>query len=329
MRPVITQPYVSPAVAFGAEDGRESGGRLCHRNPRGRSGALPGACRSLFPRLAELERNYGSVVKGMSSEARQRRREATANKIPPKQTGRMWSLKSGLRVLVESLAQALEPAPLRGVSVRSIEPPHEQERAWTITAEEGSSWQADAVVLTCPAAEQAQLLRSVDAILAGLIARIEYAPVAVVALGFRREHVPVSLNGFGYLTPQRLRRDLLGVQWCSSIFPDRARSDMVLLRALCGGWNRREMIEWDDDSLLASVLAELRCSMGIVAPPEFQQIIRWERAIPQYHMGHLERTAWIEARSREHPGVFLGGNAFGGVALNDCTQNGPRFLPAR
>ena len=62
--------------------------------------------------------------------------------------------------------------------------------------------------------------------------------------------------------------------------------------------------------------------MGIQAAPFFQEIIRWDRAIPQYHVGHLDGVAWLEKRTQEHPGLFLGGNAYHGVSLNDCTEQG-------
>jgi oxygen-dependent protoporphyrinogen oxidase len=156
--------------------------------------------------------------------------------------------------------------------------------------------------------------------LAASIDGIPYNRVAVVALGYRAAEVPGSLEGFGYLSPQRERRDVLGVQWCSSIFPDRAPPGMVLLRAMCGGWSRPEMLDWNDEQLACAVRGELRRAMRIQAAPIFQHIVRWNRAIPQYHLGHLERVAWIESRLSRHPGLFLGGNAYRGVALNDCIE---------
>ena len=51
-------------------------------------------------------------------------------------------------------------------------------------------------------------------------------------------------------------------------------------------------------------------------------IVRWDRAIPQYHLDHRQRVAWIEARAAQYPGLFLTGNAYHGVALNDCTEQG-------
>src|SRR5205807_3902486 len=120
------------------------------------------------------------------------------------------------------------------------------------------TWDADVVVLTCPAYQQAGLLADLDAELAQRIGGIAYNRVAVVGLGYRAADVPHPLDGFGYLSPQRDRRDVLGVQWCSSIFPDRAPPGHVLLRALCGGWNRPEIVDWDDDRLLAAVRGEMR-----------------------------------------------------------------------
>ncbi len=94
----------------------------------------------------------------------------------------------------------------------------------------------------------------------------------------------------------------------------------MLLRGLCGGWNRPEIVDWDDQRLLAAVRGDLGRALGIVAEPVFSQIVRWDRAIPQYHLGHLERVAWIEQRLERYPGLYLAGNAYRGVALNDCIE---------
>jgi oxygen-dependent protoporphyrinogen oxidase len=158
--------------------------------------------------------------------------------------------------------------------------------------------------------------------LADQMARIAYNRIVVVALGYRQCDQPRPLDGFGFITPQRTRRDILGVQWCSSIFPGRAPEGMVLLRVLCGGWHRAEMAGWEEDRLLGAIRAELKLSMGVVAEPVFHHIVRWDRALPQYHLGHLERVAWIEQRAALHPGLFLTGNAYHGVAMNDCTEHG-------
>ncbi len=274
--------------------------------------------RAALPRLAELEREHGSILRGMSRTARQRRRKAIARGEPPPASGRMWSFREGVSLLIDTIPQRLRFPPLTGVHVRTVR--RIANDGWRVQSDGHDGWDAEAVVLTCPAYQQAQLLADEDADLAKAIDGIPYNRVAVVALGYRAADVPGRLDGFGYLSPQRERRDVLGVQWCSSIFPERAPPGMVLLRAMCGGWNRAEMIDWDDERLLSAVRSEMHRAMRIRAAPVFHHIIRWQRAIPQYHIGHLERVAWIEERLARHPGLFLGGNAYRGVALNDCIE---------
>ncbi len=176
------------------------------------------------------------------------------------------------------------------------------------------------MVLACPAYQQAAILGELDPLLAEGIAAIPYNRVAVVALGYRESDVPGRLDGFGFLAPGRERGDVLGVQWCSSVYPERAPHGMVLLRAMCGGWHRPEMVGWDEERLLGAVRGELRRAMSIEAAPAFVRIVRWDRAIPQYAIGHREHVARLEERAGLYPGLVLAGNAYRGVALNDCTE---------
>jgi oxygen-dependent protoporphyrinogen oxidase len=272
-----------------------------------------------FPRLVEFENRYGSVIKGMTQTVRQRRTEAAARGEPYQRSGKMWSFQQGLRLLIETLDKKLLKPPLYGVNVLRIEE-GATNPVWQIIGEGGDRWSTDAVVLTCPAYAQAQMLGDLDGRLAEQIAGIAYNRVAVIALGYRQEDVPIPLAGFGFIVPQRSRRDILGVQWCSSIYADRAPAGHVLLRVMSGGWNRPEIVSWDDNRLLQAVQAELRLTMGITTAPVFHHIVRWDRAIPQYHLGHLSRVATIERLAASHPGLFLGGNPYHGVALNDCTE---------
>src|SRR5262249_28994215 len=117
-------------------------------------------------------------------------------------------------------------------------------------------------------------------------------------------------------------RDVLGVQWCSSIFPDRAPEGFVLWRALCGGVHRAEMVDWNDDELIRAVHTEMKLAMGVTGEPVFARVVRWPAAIPQYVIVHLGRVATIDRLAVEHPGLFLTGNAYHGVAMGDCAEQG-------
>jgi oxygen-dependent protoporphyrinogen oxidase len=269
--------------------------------------------RACFPRLAKMEQEFGSVLRGMARGSEQQKTNSAGNS-----SGRMWSFPEGLRLLIETLRNRLHSSPVCDIRVDALRPSCEVPPGWTVLG--NGQWPTDAVILACPAFEQAALLKALDAKLAEHIEAIAYNHVTVVALGFRQEDIPRPVDGFGFIVPQRTRRDILGVQWCSSIFPQRAPSGIALLRAMCGGWNRPDIASWDDEQFMHAVRAELRVSMGIEVAPVFQRIVRWERAIPQYRLGHLENVSWIEERSRRYPGLFLAGNAYHGVSLNDCTE---------
>ena len=60
--------------------------------------------------------------------------------------------------------------------------------------------------------------------------------------------------------------------------------------------------------------------IGIRQDPEFMRIYRWQRGIPQFKIGHRERRARLEQLAGRHPGLFMTGNAYYGVSLNDCVK---------
>lgn len=263
--------------------------------------------RAAFPRMTALEAKFGSVVRGMLKGRGQPQR--------------MWSFRTGLSEMIEALANRLIRKPILGANVQGLE---RTSSHWIIHGLAMKCENIDAVVLACPAHVQASIVKTIDTQLAAKVGEIPYNRIAVVAISFRESDIPKKGDGFGYIAPQRTRRDLLGVQWCSSIYPDRAPSGLVLWRALFGGWHRGEVADWPDDRLMSAVRAELRLAHGITADPVFAKIIRWPQAIPQYMLCHPERVAAIERMAQNHPGLFLAGNALHGVAMNDCVGNAPR-----
>jgi oxygen-dependent protoporphyrinogen oxidase len=89
---------------------------------------------------------------------------------------------------------------------------------------------------------------------------------------------------------------------------------------MMGGATNPAAIGLTDDEVMARTQADLREIMGISARPDFVKIFRHPQAIPQYLPGHARRVAAIADRLQSHQGLFLTGNAFFGVGLNDCVH---------
>jgi oxygen-dependent protoporphyrinogen oxidase len=164
-------------------------------------------------------------------------------------------------------------------------------------------------------------LRPLDHPLATDLASIEYASSAIVTLAFRREEVPHPLDGFGFVVPHVERRRLLAGTFSSLKYPGRAPADSVLVRAFVGGALQPELLELDDEALVSVVRDELAALIGVRATPHLTRIARWQRAMPQYAVGHLERVARIRARAAAL-GLHLAGNAYEGVGIPDCIRSG-------
>jgi oxygen-dependent protoporphyrinogen oxidase len=79
-----------------------------------------------------------------------------------------------------------------------------------------------------------------------------------------------------------------------------------------------------EDELLILAREEMSRLYRLTAPPVFEHVAQWPRAIPQYEMGHLERVARIERRIAALPGFFLCGNGLYGVAFADAAESGIR-----
>ena len=62
--------------------------------------------------------------------------------------------------------------------------------------------------------------------------------------------------------------------------------------------------------------------IGISATPSWTRTYVWEKSMPQYNLGHLERVAAIEEGIGKLPGIHLAGAAYRGSGIPDCIRQG-------
>lgn len=271
---------------------------------------------SCFPRIKEMEKEYGSLIRAMMRIRRERKREAGGgvSVAPP---GNLTSFRMGAQTLPDALTSCLGDRVRLDVSVQGLE---RQDEGYRLHTSSGVH-DADVVVLASPAFVSSEILRDLDSEISNLLSDIPYPPLSVVCLGYDRSKVSHPLNGFGFLIPHIEGRRILGTLWDSSIFPNRAPAGYLLLRTMIGGAQSPDLAMLDDDSLVKTVLDELKPIISIKGDPDLIRIFRWEKAIPQYLLGHDERLRLLEDRLLAHPGIYLAGNAYRGVGMNDCIEN--------
>jgi len=273
---------------------------------------------SCFPRIAELEREYGGLFKAMFSLARKKKQERREGKVSSSAAGpggTLTSFREGIQFLTDTLTERLAERVITGSAVVRLE---KQEKGWTVRCTDGASHSASLVIMATPAYAAAAALDGLDQPLADILRAIPYSTLSVICCGFKTEGLGHPLDGFGFLVPKEEGRTVLGTLWDSSMFEQRAPFGMALLRSMAGGACRPELMALSDEQLLQRVRDDLQAAMGIVTPPCFSRIVRHQKAIPQYTSGHGQRLEAINERLGRYPGLLLTGNAFKGVGLNDC-----------
>jgi oxygen-dependent protoporphyrinogen oxidase len=231
------------------------------------------------------------------------------------------TLSEGLGTLVEAITAHLPPQWIRLNSpIQKIE---RSGNVWRLLpAGAGQFLEFDALIVALPTHRAGPLLAPIDAILASELGRIEYSGTAIVSLGYDLRQVGHSLDGMGAVVPSIENSPILACSFSSQKYPHRAPVGKTLLRVFLGGARRPELAEMPDAELLPLVLEHLRPLLRIEGEPVFCDIAHWPRTMPQYHVGHQERIARIEARLALLPGLKMAGSAFRGVGLPDCIHSG-------
>jgi oxygen-dependent protoporphyrinogen oxidase len=181
---------------------------------------------------------------------------------------------------------------------------------------DGTRLTTDTIVLAVPAFAAANLLQDIAPTATHELSQIRYVSTGTISLAYRRQDIQHPLNGFGIVIPRSEKRAINAITWSSTKFEHRAPEGYALLRVFFGGSRTPEMMAVDDTQLLATVQAELTAIMGLTATPLFHRIFRWQRANPQYDVGHLQRVAAIQAALPA--GIFVTGSPYGGVGIPDC-----------
>lgn len=265
--------------------------------------------RATLPRFLDMERDHRSLILAMMRQGQKRGTSGARYSL-------FLSFDEGMEVLVRALKRLI-PSVRLNMRVDVIQ---RSDNGWTIRTETGESFEAEAICLAVPAHIAAKLLDNVDQLIATQLSAIKYASTATINFAYPREAITHPLNGFGFVVPFVEKRSLIACTFSSVKFDNRAPEGHVLLRAFVGGALQPEMFALPD--IETRIEAELRQLLNIDRKPLFAEVAKWERSMPQYEVGHLDRVEAIENEVRGLPGLALAGNSYRGAGIPDCIRSG-------
>jgi oxygen-dependent protoporphyrinogen oxidase len=268
-----------------------------------------------FPRLKALEDKYGSLIKGQFFGARERKKtgEVARDRAPK------FSFDEGLQVLPDTLATQLGDALKLNAPVTTL---LQTKNGWRVLTSNGEV-EHSAVIYCGTAHKLAELkIESQSPLDFSAFSEIRHPSVASVVLGFRREDVAHSCEGFGMLIPGIEGFKILGTIFSSALFANRAPAGHVLLTSYVGGERQPELASLSPDELVKLVCEDLRVLLGVKGQPVFTHHHFWPRAIPQYTVGYGRFKDLLNEIESKANGLFFAGSFRDGVSLGDSIVSG-------
>jgi oxygen-dependent protoporphyrinogen oxidase len=241
--------------------------------------------------------------------------------------------RGGMVQLVDALAECLGERLRCGALVSRLQP---DGVGWRLAgsdaggpaAHHGLPVLADRVVLATPAYETARLLASLAPEVAAFLSGIDHASVVLTVLVVPREGIDHPLDGSGFLVPQSSGRLLTACSWMTSKWAHLGVDpSTVIVRASAGRAGDERALAATDEELVAALVADLRDTIGLHAPPTAVRVSRWERSFPQPRPGHLDALATAErALAERAPGLTMAGGWGLGVGIPACIRAADRAV---
>ncbi len=257
-----------------------------------------------FPKLAEMEQRYGSVLRGILAAKRH------------SEPGRaLFSWPEGIATLPRALAAQMRAQVRCGTTVTRIS---RSAGEFRIETARHGTLNARAVVLAVQPHVVADLIAPLDADAGRAAAGIAAPPVAVVFFGYRRAQVAHPLDGLGFLSTRRPDQAISGGQFASTMFTGRAPDGHVAISCYVGGARRPDLALLPAPELIDLVRAELSDLLGITGDAVMTRAHHWPRGLPQYTLGHAQRRDVLSTSSARLPGLHVTGNFLTGVSVTHC-----------
>lgn len=270
--------------------------------------------RATFPELAVWEASQGSLIRGSQAVSRAAKRSGGSGPMFTRPRG-------GVERLTDELAARL------GARVRT------GQRVAAVTLEaQGYSVQtasdrvlADAVVLAPEAHVTAPIAEVLAPWAASELAAIRYASTGVVLCVYEEGTARGLPSGTGFVIP-RGKAPMTASTWLSSKWPSEMFGTRAVVRSYVGADGDQEVLQADDDELIAACARFQSAVVTLPERPEHAAVVRWNDAMPQYEVGHVERVARI--RASLPAGIFVTGQAYDGVGIPDRVRGADQTAQA-
>ncbi len=269
--------------------------------------------RATMPQFVEMEEQFGSLILAMLNKNSKSSEDSGAR------YSMFMSFRDGMQTLIDSLVESLPKDTLHLKT--PVDKIYRHKTGWKLKTGRKLTI-ADGVIITAPSHATSEMLTEVDANLSSSIASIPHASSAVAVLGYRATDIGDKLDGFGFVVPRIEGRDIIACSYSSVKFDGRTPEGTQLLRVFMGGATNEQILDKSDYELIDIATREIEPILKIKAKPQLKLLARYPNAMPQYHVGHIDKVNAIMSLLDGHKGLAVGGLAYRGVGIPDSVHSG-------
>jgi oxygen-dependent protoporphyrinogen oxidase len=296
-----------------------------------------------LPQFVEMEREHGGLIKGWLAQRRRNRnspkvagsRGAIEQQASGARYAQFLAPKQGMSWWIEEIAKQLTATKIHlNANVKSLQRNPEHVRTdsigrWSVELGTGEIKSFDAVVIATPSKTAGDLLQPLFADVGDLISRFRAASSAVAVMIVRKKDIAKMAWCFGIVVPAIENRRVLAISFTSLKYPGRVQDDEILVRLFLGGAMHPELLTLSNEQLLEIASEELREIIEWDGKARWSEVIRWESAMPQYDVGHLQQVELLEKLLESHdPTVRVAGATYRGVGVPQCIRSGRKAIEA-
>lgn len=229
----------------------------------------------------------------------------------------LHSFQKGMQTIIDQITDENRRDIIPKIQTRSIT---KDGKTFVVQTDE-QTYTADTVILSTPAFVASKLLTNLNRDMAHSLAKIIYAPIAVVGFKFNSNDFEKFPQGFGTLIPSCENNNVLGILFEHQIYPMRYDDDSIVVRIMLGGAHHPNIVNKSEQEITTQALEAFRQMFQTQKKPKSSYFKLWQKAIPQYTNDHIAQMHIVRRGLKKYPNLHIVANYYNGVSFNDCIKN--------
>ena len=272
-----------------------------------------------FPEFRQLEQKHGNLVKGMMAMQGMRKQSGAATE------GQFSQLTGGLESLVDALVEQMPKNVSLHTSTEVLEASY-TDKLYTVQTQNGTDSYDRLVTTTPPKAYEKFFVGDTKF---EDLRHMEQSSCAIVIMSLPKSAFTKPLQGTGFVITRSTETPLTACTYISSKWPQTTPQDKVVLRVFLGKPTDSTVDTHSEEELCELALSEIQKILGFAGNPEWMEVVRLQKSMPQYEVGHKERVATLMKHVAEHySGLALIGTPFKGVGMPDGIKQAYELVEA-